>query len=148
MNDTARARTSQQDEGMMQRPMIVGLLYLLAIVTGLTAIVGVILAYAWRGDAAKDGWEDTHFTYLIRTFWIGLVFMILMGVLFIGGFASYAVTTEQSGTDGPGPGMVLLVLAAMLFSLLGTLWFLIRSVVSMVRAGRREPMPRPRTWLF
>ena len=100
-------------------PTVIGLLYVASFVTGVTAIVGVILGYIWRGDR-PEGWEATHLTYLIRTFWIGLVASIVGVVL-------TAVLI----------GIPILIAAAV--------WFLVRSVLSIVRAQRREPMPDPET---
>jgi uncharacterized membrane protein len=63
-------------------------LYVAGFFIGLTAIAGVIICYLKRGDAAGDIVES-HMTWLIRTFWIGLVGGIVGGLLmfiFIGMF--------------------------------------------------------------
>jgi len=36
-------------------PTIISLLYLASCITGVTAIVGVVLAYVWRGEAGAVG---------------------------------------------------------------------------------------------
>jgi hypothetical protein len=54
-------------------------LYLLAFATGITAIIGVIIAYTQRPTAGPV--MESHYTFLIRTFWIGLVLMIGGGVV-------------------------------------------------------------------
>lgn len=54
-------------------------LYALSFVNGLTAVVGVIIAYAKRNDA-RGSWQASHFDWLIRTFWWGLLFMVLGAV--------------------------------------------------------------------
>lgn len=51
-------------------------LYAASFINGLTAIVGVIIAYAKRNDA-RGSWQESHFDWLIRTFWWGLLFMVL-----------------------------------------------------------------------
>lgn len=57
-------------------PNIVYCLYLLSLVTGgLAGIVGVILAYVFKGDASD--FEKNHYRYAIRTFWIGVVYSII-----------------------------------------------------------------------
>lgn len=62
-------------------------------VGGLTMIAGVIICYLKRGEAAGSIVES-HFTWLIRTFWIGLVVGIVGGLLilvFIGVFVLIAL---------------------------------------------------------
>jgi uncharacterized membrane protein len=86
-----------------------------------TIIVGVVLAYVWKGDPKAD-WEVSHYEYLIRTFWIGflgsIVSVILMVVLI---------------------GFLLLPAVAVLV--------VVRSVLSLINAQKRLPMPNPQTWL-
>lgn len=102
-------------------PTIVSLLYLSSFVLGVTGLVGVVLAYVWRGEP-REPWEASHYEYLINTFWIGLigtVLGIILLVVVVGAFIWIAA-------------MVLVV---------------VRSVLSIVRAQKREPMPNPGTWL-
>jgi uncharacterized membrane protein len=100
-------------------PTIISLLYLSSVILGVTAIVGVVLAYVWKGEAHAE-WETSHYEYLIRTFWIalvgGVVSMVLMIVL-IGFLLLFAV-------------FVLVV---------------VRCVLSLVNAQKREPMPNPQS---
>lgn len=102
-------------------PTIVSLLYLSSFVLGVTVIVGVVLAYVWKGEA-RAGWEASHYEYLIRTFWIGLIGSAL-GVL------------------------LLLVLIGALVLLAVAVLVVVRCVLSLVNAQKREPMPNPQTWL-
>ena len=101
------------------QPTIISLLYLGSFVTGITGIVGIILAHVWQGDNQEE-WAASHFTYLIRTFWIRLIVSVLMFVTNI--------------------GIPLLFLPA--------IWVGVRSVLSLVKAQKREPMPDPKTLLF
>lgn len=126
----------------LQRPFIVALLYLLNIFLGFSVIVGVILAYIWRGEDKTEAWEQTHYTYLIRTFWIGIGVVIAMFVLFI------LLAIATSGGYGPGVGVIMVMFLAMGLFLLSAAWFCVRSILSMVKAGNREPMPNPESWLF
>ena len=100
-------------------PTIVSLLYLLSFVTGITGLVGIVLAHVWQGEHRGD-WQESHLTYLIRTFWIGLIVSVVLTITLIGIF--------------------LLVIPMV--------WVGVRSVMSLVKAQRREPMPDPKTWLF
>lgn len=101
-------------------PTIINLLYLASCITGITAIVGVVLAYVWRGEAA-GGWEESHYQYQINTFWIGLVGTVLGVVLMI-------------------------VLIGFLVLLAVAVLVIVRSVMSLLNAQKREPMPDPGTW--
>jgi len=56
--------------------IIVWALYLLSGLTGITAIVGLIIAYMKRGELAGTPFES-HMTYAIRTFWLGVLGVVL-----------------------------------------------------------------------
>lgn len=102
-------------------PTVVSLLYLAGFVTGVSAIVGVILAYVWKGEAGQPAWVESHYAYLIRTFWIGLVGSIV--------------------------GVVLTVVLIGIFILLGTaVMVIVRSVMSLLAAQKHQPMPNPDSW--
>jgi uncharacterized membrane protein len=51
--------------------LVVDILYAANLFVWFTSIVGVVIAYMKRGDAAGTIYES-HMTYAIRTFWIGL----------------------------------------------------------------------------
>ena len=106
----------------LNRPTIIGLLYAASYLTAVTGIIGLVLAYVWRGES-HEAWEASHYTYQIRTFWIGLV----AGVV---GFITIIV------------GIGFLILAALF------IWSLVRVVLSLINAQKRMPMPEPRTLFF
>jgi uncharacterized membrane protein len=54
----------------------------IAPVFGLLGIVGVIVCYVKRDDAAGS-WVASHFTWLIRTFWWSLLWNVVAAVLFV-----------------------------------------------------------------
>lgn len=60
---------------------VVYILYLVSIVLPFTAIVGVVLAYINIDDAPD--WLKSHYRFQIRTFWIGALYMVIGGVLYI-----------------------------------------------------------------
>ncbi|QDY68386.1 DUF4870 family protein [Qingshengfaniella alkalisoli] len=66
------------------RVKIVWGLYILSVVVGITSIVGVVLAYIWRGDDPTNP-LSTHYRKQIRTFWIALGLAILGLILVIVG---------------------------------------------------------------
>jgi uncharacterized membrane protein len=58
---------------------IVYVLYLIGLFTAVTAVIGVVIAYIYRDDAPD--WLKTHYEFQIRTFWIGLLYFIIAGIL-------------------------------------------------------------------
>ena len=105
----------------MNKPTIVSLLYLGSFITGISGLVGVVLAYVWRGEPKAD-WEASHYQYLINTFWIGFFGSIISIVL-----------------------MVVLIGFALIFAVM--VLVVVRSVLSLVNAQKKVPMPNPGTWM-
>lgn len=132
MNDTSQP-TPPADPGSrppatpvggfeFNRPTIVALLYLGSLITGISGLIGVVLAYVWQGEP-HEPWEETHYTYLIRTFWFGLAasFIGILTMMIAIGF--------------------LIILAA-------AVWVLARSAVSLMKAQQRAAIPDPQTLMF
>ncbi|MBB3141287.1 DUF4870 family protein [Halomonas organivorans] len=59
--------------------MVIYALYLASFVVGFTSLVGVVIAYVYRGKG--PGWLDAHYRYQIRTFWIGLLYAAVATLL-------------------------------------------------------------------
>ncbi|WP_337661320.1 DUF4870 family protein [Erythrobacter sp. Alg231-14] len=129
-----------------QRPAIVAILFLVNILVGFSVFVGLVLAYIWRGEADTEEWEKTHYTYLIKTFWIGFVASVMGMFLW---FSSFFTMVAMSGDPSP-PGLALFSLFfGMMFGWLVLAgWFCTRCILSLVKAGNRQPMPKPTTWWF
>ncbi len=104
------------------RPTIIGLLFAASYFTGISWLIGVVLAYVWKGEPHQP-WEETHYTYLIRTFWIGLAASVIGCITLI-------------------IGIGFLILAAV------GIWSLVRTVLSLVNAQKRAAMPDPATLFF
>ncbi|PNU03569.1 DUF4870 family protein [Novosphingobium guangzhouense] len=103
------------------QPTIINLLYLASYVTGVTGIVGIVLAYVWRGDA-KAAWEVSHYEYAIRTFWLfflGIVIGTILTIVLI--------------------GIPILIAVSVLV--------IVRCVLSILNAQKQVPMPNPGSWL-
>lgn len=97
------------------------ILYLASVVVGITGLIGVIMAYVSK-DQAPD-WLKTHYNFLIRTFWIGLVFCVI--------------------------GTVLMIVLIGWFILLATLvWWIVRCVKGLSLLGRGEPVANYQTWMI
>ncbi len=99
------------------RPTIISLLYLSSAVLGVTGLVGIVLAYVWKGEP-HEAWESSHYQYLIRTFWIGVIGSILSVMLMI------------------------VLIGFLTICAVGVL-VLVRCVLALVNAQKRVPMPNP-----
>ncbi|MEM1053435.1 MAG: hypothetical protein AAGI28_15205 [Pseudomonadota bacterium] len=104
------------------QPTIISLCFLASFITGITGLVGIVLAHVWQGEN-KDSWAASHFSYLIRTFWFGFIGFFVAGILSI-------------------------VFIGLLLMPLIAVWVGVRSVLSLLKAQRQEPMPEPQTLLF
>jgi uncharacterized membrane protein len=111
-------------------PAVCYALYLLAFATGITAVIGLVIAYTQRSSAAPG--MKSHFTYLIRTFWGGLMMMIVGGVIFgVGALLSIILI----GFPIMGLAWLILTFAA--------IWYAVRCIVGLVYLSRGEAHPRP-----
>ena len=100
---------------------IIYILYLVSILVGFTSIVGVVMAYLNRGQAAD--WVRSHYTFQIYTFWIGLLLMVIGAVLSI-------------------------ILIGWLILACAAVWWIIRCIKGMQWLSKNEPVPDPTSWLF
>lgn len=122
-------------------PTLVGLLYLATYFTMVSAPVGVVLAYVWRRQPVPE-WQRSQFTYLIRTFWIGL-----------GGYALFAAATLAAIAAFETPvGTMPDAVQAVGFVVCGggllalTVLLLVRCALVIAKAQQREPMANARSW--
>ena len=65
----------------------------------------------------------THYTWVIRTFWIGLLYSVVSLVL-------------------------ALLLVGFLLMLATAVWFVVRCVIGLMVASRDEPIRNPESWLI
>ena len=107
--------TGGDDERLLA--MVIYVLYLLPL--GITHIVGLVMAYIARGSAPP--WLRSHYTFQIRTFWIGLL---------------YAVVT----------GMLCFIFIGFLLVPVVVIWFVVRCAAGLVRLSERRPYANPQSW--
>jgi uncharacterized membrane protein len=115
-------------------PAIAYGLYLLAYVTGVTAIIGLIIAYAQRNSSGPV--MRTHYTYLIRTFWLGILFTCVAWVV---GWVLLAVGVPLSFIL---IGIPMVIVGALLLGVTAV-WYGVRCVIGLVYLSRGEAHPRP-----
>jgi uncharacterized membrane protein len=97
------------------------ILYFLGYLTGITALIGIILAYLQSGSGSPE--LRTHYTFQVRTFWIGVLY-VFVGVMLL----------------HIGIGVIVL--------LWGLVWSIIRNVKGILALNRNEPIAKPESWLF
>ncbi|MCG7600515.1 hypothetical protein MHM84_12005 [Halomonas sp. McH1-25] len=103
-------------------PQVIYVLYLAGLITvNATLLVGVVMAYVYRGDAPR--WLRAHYRYQIRTFWIGLVYSI----------AAFFLS--------------LVAVGALAWPLLAV-WLVVRCVIGLRDVRRRRSPANPYSWLW
>jgi uncharacterized membrane protein len=91
-----------------------------AFLTGWPSIIAVIINYVKRSEV-RGTWLDSHFRWQIRTFWFGLLWVMLCGV--------FVVATLGIG----------LLIAWLPLALVGV-WFVYRILRGWLRLIDRQPM--------
>lgn len=120
--------------GLRTAAMICYVLYLVAFINGLTAIIGVIIAYIKKSDAAGTVWES-HFRSLILVFWVTLAVLILGLVSFPISLVSMSALFE-GGFAWPALSAFALPLLAWIFIFpVFVIWFLYRMIRGLIRAA-------------
>jgi uncharacterized membrane protein len=115
------APAAAPDAAAEKTAKLVYVLYLVSLAVGVTAIVGLVMAYLNVGEAPEA--LKTHYRVQIRTFWIGLLYGV------VGALSSF----------------ILIGFAVLAFT---AVWLIIRCVKGLKHLERREAYPNPATWLW
>ncbi|MFC0322205.1 DUF4870 family protein [Gallibacterium melopsittaci] len=114
---------TSQLENTKKWAMITYWLYIVSVFFGGSlSIIGIIIAYIFRDDA-RSSYLESHFTYQIRTFWIGLLYSaigVVLSLIFIGYFV-------------------------LLFTFI---WFVVRSIKGLRAVHKEMLIFNEKTWLF
>ena len=102
--------------------LVIYVLYFVAYFTGITALVGVIMAHIQVGST-NDPVLVSHYRFQIRTFWVGVLYIV------VGYF-------------------LIIVLIGFLILLWWFIWSLIRNIKGVLALNERRPIPDPTSWLF
>lgn len=111
----------QPASGEFDGPKLVYILYFISVAVGITAVAGVIVAYLKRSEASAPA--ASHYTFQIRTFWIGLLFSFI------------SVLT-------------MIIAIGWLLGLATVVWYLIRSIKGFMLALEGKSIADPETWLW
>jgi len=102
-------------------PKLIYILFLANIVVPFLGLIGVVMAYVNKADAPE--WLQTHYHFQIRTFWIGLLYVMV--------------------------GAILSVIIIGWFIILFTIvWMIIRCVKGMKSLDAQEAHPNPTGWML
>jgi uncharacterized membrane protein len=101
--------------------LAVYILYFLGYFTVITAVIGVIMAHV-QVDTA-DPVLATHYRFQIRTFWIGLLYIVIGTIL----------------------SLIVIGAAVLLWWFF---WSLARSIKGVLALNERRPIANPNSWMF
>ena len=112
---------------------IVYILYLAELFVGITGLIGVIMAYVNRSDAPE--WLASHYRFQIRTFWIGLLCLMIAGIVLL-----MVVVSRDL--------MLLMVVVGGAVWVFWVIWMIIRCIKGLKYELREEAYPDPEGWFF
>jgi len=95
--------------------------YFVAYFTGITALIGVIMAHVQIASA--DPLLATHYRFQIRTFWIGILYLVIGTILTV----------------------VIVGIAILLWWFV---WSLVRNVKGTLALNDNKPIANPASWMF
>jgi len=114
-------KTLQSQPSTEGTAKIVYILYLVSVFFGLTAIIGLVMAYIYKTDAPP--WLQAHYQYQIRTFWIGLLYLLIGSIL-------------------------TFIMVGYLIFLFWIVWLIVRCVKGLKLLNQQAAPPNPTEWLF
>lgn len=112
---------AENDQSSQSTVKVVYLLMMVNIVIQFLGIIGVVIAYVNKADAPE--WLKSHYHFQIRTFWIGLIIMLLGAFFWMMGIGFFIL-------------------------LFWVVWLVMRCVKGMKYLDQHQPHPNPTTWLF
>lgn len=131
MSDQA-AYSTTEDKTL---PMVAYVLYLLGHVTGVTILIALVVAYANRASAGPVA--GSHFTFLIRTFWLSLGWWVIgLGLIAVGIPLSLVLV-----------GIPVVILGGLIIGAIW-IWAVVRCVLGLVYLAQDQAHPRPDSWLI
>jgi uncharacterized membrane protein len=104
-----------------QLALVIYVLYFVGYFTGVTLIIGVIIAHVQVGSG--DPLLDSHYRFQIRTFWISVLYFIIGTIL-------------------------LFVLIGFLVYAWWFVWSLIRNIKGILALNEDRPIQNPYSWMF
>ena len=128
-------------EGLRVAALIAYGLFAFAVVNGLTAVVGVVLAYVKRDEARGTVWEG-HFANLITVFWATIIlFAVIVAVAVPTTFGFLFSMFTSNGNPPPVQvgWVIAFVPAIVLAIILYGVWYLYRVLRGFLHAIDNRP---------
>lgn len=110
---------STESESTIKIVKTIYILNFVTIIFPICSLLGVILAYVFHDDAR--GYLKSHFRFLIRSFWISLLY--------------YAIA-----------GLLCLVLVGFVLLVLVTIWWIVRNAKGLKDVLQAREVANPATW--
>ena len=82
MNMELTPATDEKIASLKTLSTIIYALYAVSLFIGVTAIIAIVLNYIKRDDA-QGTWLESHFIWQIRTFWWGLLWLVVGAITWI-----------------------------------------------------------------
>lgn len=102
-------------------PKLIYILYLAGIVIPFVGIIGLVMAYVNKDDAPE--WLQSHYQFLIRTFWIGFMYLVIGAILSV-------------------------ILIGYLILLFWVVWIIVRCIKGMKYLDAQQAHPNPTGWML
>jgi len=113
-------------------------LFLLGFVNGLTTLVGVVIAYVKRRDAAGTVWQS-HFDNLILVFWVIVAVLLIVMISLPISLVSLGVWVSGHFVWPAFSALALPMLIMMFAVPILLIWFLYRIIRGLVHASENRP---------
>lgn len=113
--------------------LIAYVLYLLAVVNGITLLVGAILLYVKRDEARGTMW-DGHVRNLLQVFWVVVAVTVFLVAIILSLVVFGLVATNGHPPDSLLGGLFVLVPLLWLIVAGLTIWFFYRTIRGFIRA--------------
>ncbi len=94
---------------------------LVSTLIGISGLIAVVMAYIYQDDSPP--WLQTHYRYQIRTFWIGLLYLVA-------GTFTYSI----------GIGVLIILFTVV--------WVIIRCIKGLKLLDREQAIVNPESWMF
>lgn len=107
-----------------QMATVIYILYLVGLVSGLTPVIGVIMAYVLRGG--NPPWVESHYVYQIGSFW-RVIAAIVIAVVFV----IFSATSDTSIASW----------LFILFLIFMVIWWIVRNIRGMAFAVKGKAAP-------
>lgn len=135
MSETSQPVPTSAEHGERVLPAVAYGLYLFGLTHLLTIFLAVLIAYFNKADASPK--MQSHYTFIIRTFWLSIAWWLIGGALVVFGFVLMIVLI----------GFPMMMVGGTIIGLV-VAWSAVRCLLGGYYLLKDEAYPRPQSWLF